>query len=182
MEEVGFSHSNYICSNDKSIILHWSTVRVDRRWLIGGHLFLQTCTFVSEEILGFEPDEGLEKIADAIKIMDLYRKTFNEKKNGLARYFKDAPVVEWDFPPEFVFSRIDNVVSRLKMIKVSVYFRRTCVASYVAIANTLDTYVCISNIELCVVHSYCYLTVLFLSSLTYFWSVCVVMHFCVGVF
>ncbi len=66
-----------------------------------------------------EPDEGLEKIADALKIVDLYRKIFYEKKNGLASYFKDSPVVEWDFPPEFVFSRIDNLVARLKMIEVS---------------------------------------------------------------
>lgn len=65
-----------------------------------------------------DPDEGLEKIGDALKLMDLYRKTFNEKKNGLITYFKDSPVVEWDFPPEFVFSRIDNLISRLRMIEV----------------------------------------------------------------
>ncbi len=75
--------------------------------------------FVTEEILRFDPDEGLDKIAVALSVLDLYRKTFNEKKNGLATYFKDSPVVEWDFPPEFVFSRIDNLVSRLKMIEVN---------------------------------------------------------------
>lgn len=75
--------------------------------------------FVTEEILRFDPDEGLDKIAVALSVLDLYRKTFNEKKNGLVTYFKDSPVVEWDFPPEFVFSRIDNLVSRLKMIEVN---------------------------------------------------------------
>ena len=89
---------------------------------------------MSEEILGFEPDEGLEKIADALKLMDFYRKIFNEKKNGLAKYFKDSPVVEWDFPPDFVFSRIDNLVSRLVMIKVSCcgWLGPTTVARYCA--------------------------------------------------
>ena len=89
-------------------------------------LFLQTCVFVTEEILRFDPDEGLDKIAVALSVIDLYRRTFNQKKNGLATYFKDSPVVEWDFPPEFVFSRIDNLVSRLKMIKVNFVYSNNC--------------------------------------------------------
>ncbi len=98
---------------------------------------------MSEEILGFEPDEGLEKIANALKIMNLYRKTFNEKKNGLASYFKDSPVVEWDFPPEFVFSRIDSLVARLKMIMVSSSVYHTCIINYDSLKSAFS--VCVSS-------------------------------------
>lgn len=61
----------------------------------------------------------MEKIADAVKVLELYRGTFHEKKTHLDKYFKDKPVVEWDFPPDFVFSRIDSLMSRLKMIEVN---------------------------------------------------------------
>lgn len=50
--------------------------------------------------------------------MNLYKKNFHTKKTHLDKYFKDKPVVEWDFPSDFVFSRIDGLVSRLRMIEV----------------------------------------------------------------
>lgn len=66
-----------------------------------------------------EPDEGLEKLADALKVCCLYRDIFFTKKAGLQAYFKDRPVVEWDFKPSLIFSRIDRFIDQLKMIEVN---------------------------------------------------------------
>lgn len=66
-----------------------------------------------------EPDEGLEKLEDALKVCCLYRDTFFAKKHSLNPYFKEKPVVEWDFKPSLIFSRVDRFIDQLKMIKVS---------------------------------------------------------------
>lgn len=65
-----------------------------------------------------EPDEGLEKLANALKICCLYRDTFLAKKAGLQPYFKDRQVVEWNFQPSLIFSRIDRFIDQMKLIKV----------------------------------------------------------------
>ena len=65
-----------------------------------------------------EPDEGLEKVADALKICCLYRDTFFVKKSGLQPYFKDKPVVEWNFQASLIFSRLDRFIDQLKLIEV----------------------------------------------------------------
>ena len=65
-----------------------------------------------------EPDEGLEKIADGLKICCLYRDTYFTKKNGLQPYFKDKSVVEWNFQPNLIFSRIDRFIDQMKLIEV----------------------------------------------------------------
>ena len=65
-----------------------------------------------------EADEGLEKLADTLKICSLYRDTYFVKKAGLATYFKEKPVIEWDFQPRLIFSRLDSFISQLKMIEV----------------------------------------------------------------
>lgn len=73
---------------------------------------------MSEEILRMEPDEGLEKVADTLKICCLYRETFFAKKTGLQPYFKDKPVVEWNFQDSLIFSRIDRFIHQLNIIEV----------------------------------------------------------------
>lgn len=80
---------------------------------------VQTHNFVSEEILRMEPDEGLEKLADALKVCYLYRDTFFAKKVVLQPYFKEKSVVEWDFDPNLIFSRFNRFIDQLKMIEVS---------------------------------------------------------------
>jgi dynein heavy chain len=65
-----------------------------------------------------EPDEGLEKVADALKICCLFRDTFFVKKAGLQPYFKDKPIVEWEFQSSLIFSRMDRFVDQLRLIEV----------------------------------------------------------------
>ena len=73
---------------------------------------------MSEEVLRMEPDEGLEKVADALKICCVYRDTYFTKRSDLQPYFKDKPVVEWDFQASLIFSRIDRFIEQLKLIEV----------------------------------------------------------------
>ena len=73
---------------------------------------------MTEEILRMEPDEGLEKIAEALKICHLYRNLYFTKRAGLQAYFKEKAVVEWDFQPSLIFSRLDSFINQLKMIEV----------------------------------------------------------------
>ena len=65
-----------------------------------------------------EPDEGLEKLTEADKICKLYSRTFYDRKVNLAHYFKERPVVEWDFKPSLVFFRLDILLKQLKQSEV----------------------------------------------------------------
>ena len=65
-----------------------------------------------------EPDEGLEKVNMTLKICSLYRDTFFIKKKELVVYFKEKPVVPWNFAPSLIFSRLDRFISQLRMIVV----------------------------------------------------------------
>ena len=65
-----------------------------------------------------EPDEGLEKLADALKICHLYRDMYFTKRSGLQPYFKEKAVIEWDFQPSLIFSRLDRFISQLNMMEV----------------------------------------------------------------
>lgn len=65
-----------------------------------------------------EADEGMEKLNCTLKVCFLYRDTFFTKKEGLAAYFKDKPVVAWNFAPSLIFSRVDRFISQLQMIIV----------------------------------------------------------------
>ncbi len=66
-----------------------------------------------------EPDEGLEKVNITLKVCSLYRDLFFIKKKELTVYFKEKPVVQWDFAPSLIFSRLDRFISQLRMIVVS---------------------------------------------------------------
>ena len=73
---------------------------------------------MSEELLRMEPDEALERLADALTICKLYKHTYFDKKSQLSQYFKETPVVEWDFKPSLVFTRLDRLVSQLQLTEV----------------------------------------------------------------
>ena len=78
----------------------------------------QSQNFVSEEILRMEPDEGLEKLQVAFRVCGKYRESYEDRKAHLAEYFKEQPVVEWNFEPSLVFARMDRLTSQMKMIEV----------------------------------------------------------------
>ena len=73
---------------------------------------------MTDEILRMEPDDGLEKLADALKICQLYRDMYFTKRSGLQAYFKELAVVEWDFQPSLIFTRLDRFIEQLKMMEV----------------------------------------------------------------
>eukprot|EP00731_Ephydatia_muelleri_P037632 Em0524g1a len=76
-----------------------------------------THTFVSEEILRMDADEGLEKLRDAFRVLQCYKTTYYEQKGKLAQYFGDRPVVLWEFQPLLVFSRLDKMIAQLRLIE-----------------------------------------------------------------
>ena len=65
-----------------------------------------------------EPDDGLERLADALKICGQFKRLFFEKKSQLSKYFKDKPTVEWDFKSSLIFARMDVFTSQMKLIEV----------------------------------------------------------------
>ena len=66
-----------------------------------------------------EPDEGLEKLQLAFHVCSKYRENFEDRRSHLAEYFKDEPVVEWDFESSLVFTRVDRLISQLRLMEVS---------------------------------------------------------------
>lgn len=80
--------------------------------------FPQTHNFVSEEIIRMEPDEGLEKLGDALKICSHFKKLYFEKKSQLSVYFKEQPVVEWNFKSSLIFTRMDMFINQMRLIEV----------------------------------------------------------------
>lgn len=65
-----------------------------------------------------EPDEGLEKLQMAFHVCSKYRETYEDRRAHLVEYFKEVPVVEWDFESSLVFARVDRFTNQLKLIKV----------------------------------------------------------------
>ena len=65
-----------------------------------------------------EPEEGIEKLQEALKVCKSYRNTYFDRRANLAQYFKEKPVVEWNFEPSLVFARLDRFTNQLEVIKV----------------------------------------------------------------
>ena len=66
-----------------------------------------------------EPDDGLERLADALKICSQFKRLFFEKKAQLSSYFKERSTVEWDFKSSLIFARMDVFTSQMKLIEVA---------------------------------------------------------------
>ena len=65
-----------------------------------------------------EPEEGIEKVTDALKTCKLYQDTYHSHRNKLMTYFKEEPVVEWDFESSLLFTRLNKFTYRLEIIEV----------------------------------------------------------------
>ena len=65
-----------------------------------------------------EPDEGLEKLVDALKVCRLFKSLYFEKKGQLSKYFKEEPVVEWEFKSSLIFTRMDMLIHQMTLIEV----------------------------------------------------------------
>ena len=47
---------------------------------------MQTQGYVSEEILHMEPEEGLEKVQDALHVCQSYQATYHDRRTNLGQY------------------------------------------------------------------------------------------------
>lgn len=65
-----------------------------------------------------EAEEGLEKIKEALNVCKIYIDTYQSRKINLKNYFKEKPVIEWDFQSSVVFGNFDEFKRRLIMIQV----------------------------------------------------------------
>lgn len=74
--------------------------------------------YLTDEVIRMEPDEGLEKVQDTLKVCRLFKDTFVEKRRSIASYFKDAPPVEWEFQSSLVFDRFDRFMERVMTVQV----------------------------------------------------------------
>lgn len=73
---------------------------------------------LSDEVIRMEPDEGLEKVQETLKVCKVFKDTFIEKRRSIASYFKDTPPVEWEFQSSLVFNRFDHFVERVETVQV----------------------------------------------------------------
>ena len=69
-----------------------------------------------------EPEEGIERLQDALKICQCYQDTYHDRRSHLAQYFKERPVVEWDFQPGLVFARLERLMEQMCLIEVRVRY------------------------------------------------------------
>ena len=76
---------------------------------------------MTEEVLNMEPEEGLEKVRDATRVLSAYRSCFEQKRNRLEEYFKDKPVVSWAFQSKLVFNRVEKLEHRIHLVRVSLW-------------------------------------------------------------
>ena len=75
-------------------------------------------SYLSDEVIRMEPDEGLEKVQETLKVCKVFKDTFVEKRRTIASYFKDTPPVEWEFQSSLVFDRFDRFVERVVTVQV----------------------------------------------------------------
>ena len=65
-----------------------------------------------------EPDEGLENLSNALNICAYFKNLYFEKKSQLSVYFKEKPVVEWNFKASLIFARMDVFINQMRLIEV----------------------------------------------------------------
>nr|XP_006635186.1 PREDICTED: dynein heavy chain 9, axonemal isoform X1 [Lepisosteus oculatus] len=71
-----------------------------------------------EEILKGETEESLNKVHEALEVLHLFRKTYEEKKATLSTYQRNGQELKgWDFSSAMVFSGMDCFVHRVETIK-----------------------------------------------------------------
>ena len=84
-------------------------------------LICQTRTYLGpDEIFKAETDEAKEKVSEALKVCNLFRELYDNRKSHLADYYKDQPDAEvrlWDFDPQLVFARYTTFLNRLSTME-----------------------------------------------------------------
>ena len=69
-----------------------------------------------------DPEEGRERMEDALRVCQSYKLAYMSSKGRVAQYFKEeAAVMPWDFEPDLLFSRLDQFVVHLELVKVRIH-------------------------------------------------------------
>ena len=72
-----------------------------------------------------DPEEGRERMEDAIKVCQNYKLAYASSKERVGQYFKEGTMaMPWDFDPHLLFSRLDQFIVRLELVKVRPQFSR----------------------------------------------------------
>ena len=71
------------------------------------------------EIFKQDPEEALEKVSVAVKVMECFKALYHEHRDKLHTYFKEGEPKLWEFATPMVFARTDAYVDRLKILVVS---------------------------------------------------------------
>lgn len=67
-----------------------------------------------------EVSESLLKVQTSEEILELFRRTYEDRRANLSQYQRNGSLVRpWDFSPALVFTGLDNFTNRVKTIKVS---------------------------------------------------------------
>lgn len=66
-----------------------------------------------------EPEESIEKIKKTLNTLEAFRKSFETHKAKVISYFKNGiPPREWEFTSKLIFTKYENCISRIIMIRV----------------------------------------------------------------
>lgn len=86
-------------------------------------LCVQTCGYVSEEIMHMEAEDALEKLRVAESVCRAYQASFFEHRRKLPSYTDSngSPAPEWNFDPLLVFSRLERFLQQIDTIQVRMY-------------------------------------------------------------
>lgn len=68
-----------------------------------------------------DSEEGRERMEDTLKVCQSYKLAYASSKGRVAHYFKEGTTpVPWDFEPHLLFSRLDQFIVCLELVKVRV--------------------------------------------------------------
>ncbi len=93
-----------------------------------------------------EPEEGLEKLRDAVNVCHDYQAAYHNQADNLAPFFTDRSVVGWDFKSSLIFARLTNFTSQLNTMQVGLQLRlciREC--NYLGKALLVDNTYTVKN-------------------------------------
>lgn len=74
-----------------------------------------------------EPEEGLEKVEEALRVCRSYKDIYNDRREELYTYFKTGQqVMLWGFQSSLVFARFNEFMSKLSVVEVNLVCVSEC--------------------------------------------------------
>jgi dynein heavy chain, axonemal len=106
-----WAHSRYFCRPTRMIVLLQELV----------NMILKKASEYLEPIDLFknEPEESIDKIKKTLNTLEAFQKSYESHRIKVLSYFKNGiPPREWEFTSKLVFSRWDDFIERINMIRV----------------------------------------------------------------